>query len=106
MDFPSPDDPALAPVWENYVTAQGAQAALRKIPDYVYALGVQVDGNDVRLVVQQGPDAPSADERIDDTLDTLSDLLGPRVTVALRVDVRPRVALSPFDGVRWFFAAP
>jgi hypothetical protein len=42
VQFPSPEDPERAPVWENYVVAQAAQAALRLIPAYAHAIGVAV----------------------------------------------------------------
>ncbi|MBB2923231.1 hypothetical protein [Cellulomonas cellasea] len=109
MEYPTPDDPARAPVWENYVTAQGAAAALRLVPPYAHALGVEVEGNDVVLVVQVPPGAPERDEDIDDIVLQLEVLLGDAVTVRTRTDVRPECTLSPTGGandrVRWFFAS-
>lgn len=92
-------------MWENYVTAQGAQAALRLIPPYAHAVGVEVDGSRVVLVVQVPPEAPERDEGIDDIADALQDLLGPAATVSTRIDVRPVCDLSASDRVRWFFAS-
>jgi hypothetical protein len=105
MQYPTPDDPARAPVWENYVGAQAAQAALGLTPAYVHAAGVEVDGTRVCLVVQCPPDSPAHDDQdIADMVDGLSDLLGPDVDVAKRVDVRQRRTLRPDDGVIWFYA--
>ena len=105
MRYSSPDDPASAPVWENYVVAQAAQAALLLIPTYVQALGVEVAGTRVCLVVQCPHDAPVADdEAVEDISDGLSDLLGPQVDVIKRIDFRHHRTLRPDDGVRWFYA--
>ncbi|MFC5290561.1 hypothetical protein ACFPM7_26200 [Actinokineospora guangxiensis] len=46
MTTPTPDDPAGAPVWENYIVAQLAQAALGAIPRNAPLLGVSADGYD------------------------------------------------------------
>ena len=105
MEFPTPEDPKRAPVWENYVSAQADAAALRLIPTYVLAMGVEVDGTDVRLVVQRPRSAPDADEDLDDIVNELGDLLGPAVSVSQRVEACPEPNLRPDDGVRWFWAA-
>jgi hypothetical protein len=105
MQFPTPDDPQRAPVWDNYVTAQAAAAALRLIPTYANALGVKVAGTHVHLVVQRPSGAPDKDDDLDDIVDELSDLLGPDVTVSLAPETRAEPTLRPDDGVRWFWAA-
>jgi len=33
LKYPSPADPAFAPVWENYINAQAVQACLGRIPN-------------------------------------------------------------------------
>jgi hypothetical protein len=106
MRFPRPDDLAEAPLWENYVVAQAASAALRLIPRYAYAVGVRVRGVDVCLVVQAPANAPERDEDIDGIVSNLQTLLGDAIGVTSRTDRAdgPRLGLS--DGVRWFFAQP
>jgi len=106
MQFPTPDDPRRAPVWENYVVAQAAAAALRLIPTYVMAMGVRVAGTDVHLVVLRPGEAPDWDEDLDDIVDGLGDLLGPDVRVSLEAETQAELTLSPNgNGVRWFWAA-
>jgi len=105
VEFPTPDDPAASPVWENYVVVQAAQAALRLVPPHAHAVGVEVDGNRVALVVQVPLGAPEGDGDIADIAGELQDLLGPAAFVHTRIDARPVCTLSPTDGVRWFFAA-
>jgi hypothetical protein len=104
VHFPTPDNPGRAPVWENYVVAQAAHAALRLIPPYVYAMGVEVEGTSITLVVQVPPTAPTTDQDIDDIVGELEVLLGPEMNVAKRVDSRDVCQLRPDDGVRWFYA--
>lgn len=105
MDFPTPDDPKRAPVWENYVIAQAAQAALGLIPEHVHALGVEVEGLRVVLVLQADAASPAAVEDVTDIVSELEALLGPGVAVSHRFDIRAERLLSPYDGVAWFFAA-
>jgi hypothetical protein len=105
MEFPTPDDPKRAPVWENYVVSQASAAALGLIPSYAHAVGVEVDRNSVTLVVQSPPGAADGDEDISDIVDELEILLGEAVEVTARVDERDSCKLSPHDGVRWFFAS-
>jgi hypothetical protein len=105
VHFPTPDNPERAPVWENYVVAQAAHAALRLIPPYVYAMGVEVkEGTSITLVVQVPPTAPTTDQDIDDIVGELEVLLGPEMNVTTRVDFGDVCQLSPHDGVRWFYA--
>jgi hypothetical protein len=105
MDFPTPDDPMRAPVWENYVIAQAAQASLGLIPAHAHALGVEVEGLRVVLVLQAAAASPAAMEDVTDIVGELEALLGPEVAVSHRLDIRADCLLSPYDGVAWFFAA-
>lgn len=105
MDFPTPDDPKHAPVWENYVIAQAAQAALRLIPPDAHALGVEVSGSRVALVLQAPVASPTAEQNMTDIVSELEALLGPNVAVSLRMDIQDECHLSPDDGVAWFFAS-
>jgi hypothetical protein len=105
MKFPTPDDPADAPVWENYVVAQAAQASLGLIPVRALAVGVQVRGADVILRLQMLRLAEQDVQDVHDITDAVSDLLGPDVRVRVTYEVRTEPALSPHDGVRWFFSA-
>ena len=105
MQFPTPNDPKRAPVWENYVVAQAAQAALGLIPATAHAVGVEVTGTRVTLVVQ-APEASVADrEDLNEIVGEMQVLLGPDVAVLSRVDAADAHRLSPEDGVRWFFAS-
>lgn len=105
VEFPTPDDAKNAPAWENYAVAQAAAASLGLIPKYTLALGVDVDGTEITLVIQVPHDAPAEDEDIADIVSELSILLGPRVQVRSRMDRRDQCRLSPHDTTRWFFAA-
>jgi hypothetical protein len=105
MKFPTPDDPADAPVWENYVIVQAAQASLGVIPIGALAVGVQVRGTDVLLRLQMLRLAEQDVQDVHDIADALSDLLGPDVRVRETCEIRAEPALSPHDGVRWFFRA-
>ena len=103
--FPSPEDPGRAPIWDNYVVAQAAQAALGLIPSSTLALGVEIDGYDVCLHFQlsQLDDQGIVDMR--DIGEELEILLGDAAKVTTAYEVRDERSLSPSDGVRWFFAA-
>lgn len=105
MDFPTPDDPKRSPVWENYVIAQATQAALRQIPVDAHALGVEVHGPQVTLVLQAPTGSPMAEQNVEDIVSELEALLGQDVAVASRVDARGECRLDPSDGVAWFFAS-
>ena len=105
MDFPTPDDPKRAPVWENYVVAQAAQAALRLIPVQAHAIGVEVAGTRVTLVLQASEASMAADEDLNDIVSDLEALLGPHVEVSARLETSEGPRLNPHDGVRWFFAS-
>lgn len=93
VTFPTPEDPQRAPVWDNYVVAQASASALGLIPSHVYALGVEVSGTHVTLVVQVPIGAPETDEDIDDIIGELEVNLGPDVVLSKRVDLR--------DARRW-----
>lgn len=103
MQFPSPADPAQAPVWENYVVAQGAQAALGLIPRSAGAFGLRVSGAAVELVfhLDQLTETDAAD--MQDIAEELEHLLGPDVRVTHRHKVLATRAVSPYDGARWIY---
>ena len=103
MNLPTPQDPGRAPVWDNYVVAQVAQASLGLIPNHALAVGVEVDGLRVRLRFQLSEltDADSSD--MDDVLSELEALLGDEVQVDQVREVRHQRDVSPSDGVRWIF---
>lgn len=105
MDFPSPDDPKHAPVWTNYVIAQATQASLRLIPADAHALGVEVAGSNVTVVLQAPVASQMADEDLTDIVSELEALLGPSVAVSRRVDIEVACNLNPHDEVAWFFAS-
>lgn len=105
MEFPTPDEPKQAPVWENYVISQAAYASLRSIPSDAHALGVEVRGFQVVLIVQAPATSAATEEDMTDIVSALEALLGPDVAVSHRVDIKDQCRLSPFDGVAWYFAA-
>ncbi len=86
------------------MVAQASAAALRLVPQYAYAAGVQVQGVDVCLVIQAPVNAPERDDDVDDIVSELETLLGPDIRVTVRTDRVDAPGLSPYDGVRWFFA--
>ena len=104
MGFPTPNDPRRAPVWENYVIAQAARASLRSIPADAHALGVEVLGHQVVLVLQVPAGSPTAEQDMTDIVSELEASLGPEVAVSHRFDLKDECRLSPDDGVAWFFA--
>jgi hypothetical protein len=103
MEFPTPADPANSPIWENYVVAQAAQAALGLIPVNAVAVGVQVDESDVRLVFRLRQESEQDAKDVEDVTAELEVLLGPDVRVHSKVEVQREPDLSPRDSVRWFF---
>lgn len=105
MEFPTPDDPKQARVWDNYVVSQASAASLRLIPPWAHAIGVEVDGLSVTLVVQAPPGRANEDGDITDIVSELGALLGPEAAVSSRTVERESPRLRPDDGVRWFFAA-
>ena len=104
MDFPTHDDSKQAPVWENYVIAQATQASLRLIPADAHALGVEVEGHRVALVLQSSAQSPAAEQDMTDIVSELEVLLGPKVAVSHRWDIKDDCRLDPHDGVAWFYA--
>ncbi len=102
--YPTPDDPADAPVWENYVIAQASQAALRRLPARTLAAGVRIDRDRVELVFQLEGAAEADREDMADIADGLGSLLGDVAEVRVAEELRERCLLSPHDGVWWFFA--
>ena len=105
MRYPSPSDPANAPVWENYVAAQTSQASLGIVPRSAVALGVLVAGTSVTLRFQL---AACSQQDIDDMNDIVAELevlLGPGVSVTRSFDVLQHRDISARDGVRWVYLA-
>ena len=103
MKFPTPEDPARAPVWENYVVAQAAQAALGRIPRGTLAFGVRQEGADVFVHFQLKSVNARALEDMDDIVSELEALVGDAVRVARTYEVRPERSVSPHDGIRWIY---
>jgi len=105
VSFPSPEDPARAPVWENYVVAQAVQASLGLIPRNALAAGVEVDGPNVRMHFQLRELSEHDAADIADIVDDLDALLGDAVDIEAVHELRDRREISPNDGVRWIFLA-
>ncbi|GAA2445406.1 hypothetical protein [Agromyces soli] len=103
MKYPSPEDPARAPVWENYVIAQAVEASRGHIPEHTLAYGVEVDGTRLRLRFQLSEVTETDDEDIDDIVGDFEDLVGPDVEVDFLLEVLEWRRLSPHDGVCWVY---
>ena len=103
MNYPSPQDPGRAPVWENYVVAQAVQASLGLIPEHALAVGVEVAERNVRLRFQLTEVAEQDATDMSDIVNELEALVGPDVHVEMAHEVQEKQAVSPHDGVRWIF---
>ncbi len=103
--LPTPNDSASAPVWENYIVSQVAQASLGQIPVHALAMGVQVNGPQVWLRFQLSECSDLDVVDMDDILSELAALVGDRVQVELHSEVLTQRAVNPSDGVRWIFLA-
>lgn len=104
MMFPTPDDPGLAPIWENYVVAQVVQASLGLIPEHAVAVAVAVDGVQVELRFWLSELTEADQEGVDDIVDEFSLLVGDTVEVATAVHVVPDFVMpKPAAGVCWTF---
>jgi hypothetical protein len=105
MRLPTPDDPADALVWENYVVAQTAQASLGIIPLHALAVGVTVSGTSVVLRFQLSAVTPADEEDMSDIASELQDLVGDHVRVDTVRELREERLISPDDAVRYVFLA-
>jgi hypothetical protein len=103
VNLPTPADPANAPVWENYVVAQTAQAALGLIPRNALALGVEVGGENAVLRFQLAACTPQDVEDMDDIVSELEALLGQGVKVTRTADVLVQRMVDPSAPVRWVY---
>ncbi|MDC7122693.1 hypothetical protein OMK64_14235 [Cellulomonas fimi] len=104
MTFPTPDDPGLAPVWENYVVAQVVQASLGVIPEHALAVAVAVDGLQVELRFWLSELTQADREDVDDIVDELSVLVGDAVEIGTVVHITPDFIMpTPVPGVQWTF---
>lgn len=104
--YPSPGDLKMAPLWENYVVAQVAQAGLGLIPASALAFGVNVRGAHLRVVVQMSEPSGSDLDNVGDIQSTLENLVGPDVEVEFVVERVDERKVSPDDGVRWVYLRP
>ena len=105
MKFPSPDDIAQAPVWENYVSAQLAQASLGLLPESLLALGADIDGPTiaVRAILSTESDEDRGD--LDDIVDEFGMLLGEDVSLSLSKQIVGTVSPSVGGDTWWTFRA-
>jgi hypothetical protein len=88
MTLPNPDDPAQAPVWDNYVVAQAVHASLALIPAHTLALGVAVDRFDVELVFQLSEATEQDRHDINEISENFEALVGDDINVTARHEVR------------------
>lgn len=103
VTFPTPDEPARAPVWDNYIVAQVAQASLGCIPPHALALGVQVQGSGVRIVFQLAEAGDQDLLDIDEILENFEALVGPAVMARASYEVCEHRRISPHDQTRWVY---
>ena len=94
-----------APNWENYVVAQTVQATLGLVPPNALAVGVQVNGRNVRVRFQLSRLTEQDTADMDDIVDGPQDLVGDRINVEHDHEVREQRVISPHDGFRWVFLA-
>jgi len=95
----------LAGPRENYIVAQTTQASLGQVPRNALAVGVIVDGTDVRVRFQLADLNADDIEDMDDIVFTLELLVGDHVHVEKDYEIRAERAISPDDGVRWIYLA-
>jgi len=105
MQYPSPEDSASAPVWQNYIIAQSTQASLGLIPEHALAFGVRVSDARVCLWFQLSELTEGDQSDIDSIVNSLKTLVGDGVEVVAEHELRIRRQVSPHDGVSWIFLA-
>lgn len=103
MNFPTPDDPGSAPIWDNYIVAQAASAASGLIPENALAFGVEVERERVVLRYQLRKCTRADAQDMDDILSEFEALVGPDVGVNSSYEVLMTRRIAPDDGVRWVF---
>jgi hypothetical protein len=105
MTLPTPDDPARAPIWDNYVVAQAVQASLARLPPHALAFGVAVNRSDVRLVFQLSEVTEQDAHDMNELQENFEALVGDAISVTLTHEVRQARNADPHDGIRWVFLA-
>lgn len=103
MTLPTPEDPARAPVWENFVIAQVTQAALGRIPRNALALGVEVSGWDVTLRCQLRAVVAEDEADLVDIASDLGGLIGGAVRVSTSAVIRSEPQIPPRDATCWIY---
>jgi hypothetical protein len=103
MTFPLPNDPAQAPIWDNYVVAQAAQASLGIIPASTLAFGIRIDGLDVELRFQLMLVSEADLEDMDDIVSELEGILSTEVRVTRTYELLDHHLIPPDDGIRWVY---
>jgi hypothetical protein len=103
MTLPTPEDPANAAVWENYVISQVTQASLGIIPRNAMALGVEVRGYAVTLRCQLRVIGDEDEADLDDIVSDLEALVGDKIHVSRSYEICSEPKISPHDGVCWTY---
>jgi hypothetical protein len=103
--YPSPDDPAEAPVWDNYIAGQAVQASLALIPPSALAYGVKVRGANVQLLFQLSALTDQDRADMNEIWDNMESLVGGGVKVGIEHEIRDERKVLPEDGIRWLFLA-
>lgn len=105
MTLPTPENPANAPIWDNYATAQTSQASLGLIPEHAYAVGVEINGRHLRLRFQLSHLTEAGEEDMSDILSELEALVGQEILVDSSYEITTYPKVDPHDGVRWVYLA-
>ncbi|WP_251151703.1 hypothetical protein [Cellulosimicrobium sp. Marseille-Q4280] len=103
MNWPSPTDPKKAPVWDNYIVAQLAQACLGLLPEHAVAVGVVVHGPGVMVIFQMTEIEANDQEDIQDIIEALETLVGPDVKITTKCEVLALPDLSRYRDARWTY---
>lgn len=85
MRFPTPDDMALAPAWENYLIAQFVQASIGQLSPRFVLCGLEVDGVVVTLHFRTDSETVGMPSEVQEIADEFLDLTGGVVQVQTKV---------------------
>jgi hypothetical protein len=105
LKLPTPDNPELSPIWENYIIAQAVQASLGQIPEHALAVGVEVTGTRVRLRFQLSTATEDDERDMADIVSEMEALVGNGVQIEQVLEVRSERLITPSHDVCWIFLA-
>ncbi len=103
MRYPTPEDMAQAPVWENCLICQAVPASLGLIPRHALAVGIDTTNTTVEFCFQMSEVSDADETDMADIVDEFEMLVGDVVDVSRRFEVRDRRSISGGTETRWFF---